>query len=103
MEEPKKQVPVADLDLFAPEVREARVGDRKYFVHELDMASDAIGPGTDGILHLVTLSVRREDGTCVWSAKDIPELRKFSRVKFDDLLKVVLEVNGFNIKVNDEK
>lgn len=93
-------------DIFSTQRKEVTVKGQTFFVHELDWAADAIDlkmDGNNGMLMLLIGSVKDAEGQPVWTAKDLPKLRTFSRVRLFELVKAALAVNGFNADDSDEK
>lgn len=93
------------LDGLKPASEEVTIAGRKYFVTELEYASDISNfrNETDGTMHLLVQSVRDESGNLLWSVDDIPKLRKSSRKRIGELINAAMRVNGLDDKASEEK
>lgn len=92
-------------DLLQPATEVVELGGRKIIFTEvpIDHPADEFFEKDVGNLNLLIASARDEQGAPIFTADDIPALRKMGATKMRKLLATALKVNGFWLEENEKK
>ena len=95
----------AILAAIAPREEIVQFGGVQVCVRELASAADLMDAmsGEDAAFQMLVRSVTRADGTAVFSAADIPVLRRAAMKRLLPLLEAVHRVNGLSAEDSEKK